>query len=68
MAKYEMLAEHKNIVKFYRAWEEDRILYIQMELCELRYKCFHTDGVVRRGRYQVIYYADRDDGDHDGHL
>ena len=36
VAKYEMLMEHKNVVKFYRAWEEDRILYIQMELCELR--------------------------------
>ena len=36
VAKYEMLMEHKNVVKFYRAWEEDRMLYIQMELCELR--------------------------------
>ena len=31
--KYEMLPPHENLVKFYRAWEENQILYMQLELC-----------------------------------
>ncbi|KAK7098663.1 membrane-associated tyrosine- and threonine-specific cdc2-inhibitory kinase-like [Littorina saxatilis] len=34
VAKYEMLPEHRNLVKFYCAWEEEGKLYIQMELCQ----------------------------------
>lgn len=32
--KHEALSEHPNCVKFYKAWEEGRSLYIQMELCD----------------------------------
>ena len=28
-----MLPPHENLVKFYRAWEENQILYMQLELC-----------------------------------
>ncbi|KAL5266744.1 hypothetical protein ACHWQZ_G003950 [Mnemiopsis leidyi] len=32
--KHEALSEHPNCVKFYKAWEEGRSLFIQMELCD----------------------------------
>ena len=35
--KHERLPSHPNCVKFYRAWEERQYLYIQTELCEMRY-------------------------------
>ena len=36
--KHERLPTHPNCVKFYRAWEERECLYIQTELCEMRYR------------------------------
>jgi membrane-associated tyrosine/threonine-specific cdc2-inhibitory kinase len=35
VAKHEELPEHRNFVKFYRAWEERQRLYIQIELCQM---------------------------------
>lgn len=35
VAKYEKLPPHSNLVKFYRAWEEQQQLYIQIELCAM---------------------------------
>lgn len=35
VAKYEMLPTHPNLVAFYRAWEEQQRLYIQIELCAM---------------------------------
>ncbi|CAL1271556.1 unnamed protein product [Larinioides sclopetarius] len=32
--KHEQLPSHPNCVKFYKAWEEKQILYIQIELCK----------------------------------
>ncbi|GFU29466.1 membrane-associated tyrosine- and threonine-specific cdc2-inhibitory kinase [Nephila pilipes] len=32
--KHEQLPNHPNCVKFYKAWEEQQILYIQIELCK----------------------------------
>ena len=37
VAKHEELPPHPNFVKFYRAWEEKQRLYIQTELCQMRY-------------------------------
>lgn len=38
VAKHETLPPHPNCVTFYRAWEERQRLYIQAELCKIRYK------------------------------
>lgn len=35
--KHERLPPHSNCVRFYRAWEERLHLYIQTELCLMRY-------------------------------
>lgn len=35
--KHERLPSHPNCIRFYRAWEERQYLYIQTELCEMRY-------------------------------
>jgi len=35
VAKHEELPDHRNFVKFYRAWEERQRLYIQIELCQM---------------------------------
>ena len=35
VSKHEMLPEHENCVRFYKAWEERQRLYIQTELCEM---------------------------------
>lgn len=32
--RHEELSHHPNIVRLYNAWEERRIIYIQLELCE----------------------------------
>uniref|UniRef100_T1JYP1 Membrane-associated tyrosine- and threonine-specific cdc2-inhibitory kinase n=1 Tax=Tetranychus urticae TaxID=32264 RepID=T1JYP1_TETUR len=34
VAKHEQLPGHPNLVKFYKAWEENGYLYIQTELCD----------------------------------
>ena len=34
VAKHEPLPKHPNLVRFYKAWEENYYLYIQTELCE----------------------------------
>lgn len=34
MAKHEQFSGHPNLVKFYKAWEENGYLYIQTELCD----------------------------------
>ncbi|KAM8961365.1 membrane-associated tyrosine- and threonine-specific cdc2-inhibitory kinase [Pelodytes ibericus] len=33
VGKHERVGEHPNCVRFVRAWEEKRLLYLQMELC-----------------------------------
>jgi len=38
VAKHETLPPHPNCVTFYRAWEERQRLYIQTELCKIRYE------------------------------
>lgn len=35
--KHEQLPKHPNLVEFVKAWEERGQLYIQTELCEMRY-------------------------------
>lgn len=40
VAKHEHLPEHPNLVKFYKAWEEQQRLYIQIELCECSLSMF----------------------------
>jgi len=40
VAKHEHLPEHPNLVKFYKAWEEEQRLYIQIELCECSLQMF----------------------------
>ena len=34
VAKHEPFPKHPNLVRFYKAWEENYYLYIQTELCE----------------------------------
>jgi membrane-associated tyrosine/threonine-specific cdc2-inhibitory kinase len=40
------LPPHENVVKYYRAWQEDRHFYAQTELCE----CGSFGGCLRRAR------------------
>lgn len=32
--RYEQFSDHENCVRFYKAWEQDDRLYMQMELCQ----------------------------------
>lgn len=52
VAKHETLPPHSNLIKFYKAWEEKQILYIQTELCDrsvaekLRNQSFFPEPIV----------------------
>ena len=37
VARHETLAHHPNCLRFINAWEERGLLYIQTELCLMRY-------------------------------
>ena len=44
--KHEILTRHPNCLMFVKAWEERGLLYIQTELCQMRYcVCAHMCAV-----------------------
>jgi membrane-associated tyrosine/threonine-specific cdc2-inhibitory kinase len=50
------LPPHENVVKYYRAWQEDRHFYAQTELCE----CGSFGGCLRRAREMERLVDERD--------
>ena len=47
--KHEALLPHPNCVKFYKAWQERKHLYIQMELCDESLASY-----IRRSKHRLI--------------
>lgn len=54
VAKHEGLPDHPNFVRFYRAWEEKQKLYMQIELCQMRFDYFKKLDYYRNFLLEIL--------------
>ena len=55
--KHERLPPHSNCVRFYRAWEERLHLYIQTELCLMRYVLINSHTKLQYVNVQRLLFT-----------